>query len=765
MKIKLLMIFILFPALLNCVFALGIPDYAEPPQYPEYPWESRGIGGGGALFVPSISPHNGEMAFLSTDMSAVFQTTNFGADWRTVHFLDLSGGTDSVVCYTSDPDIMYALNIDDMTGNNIFIKKTEDHGLSWQKISNIDEQPYYLETDIHSTERLLTGDWGGFLLSTDGGDTFSYINTVPSLDLTGRAMAGTFWDGNDIFIGFDDGILYSANGGESFTHPGISGIPSDQAIVSLTAAKEGKLIRFFALTLSADDVYAGVDSDGYWSFRGIYRMNYTGSWSGTHWELVSGGFSSDQRCFFVDMAENDINTVYAAGGDADMGFPLVMKSEDGGESWQRSLKNVGNENVYTGWAGYRGDVDWWWGEFAEGFCVSQTDPDRAIITDMGFVHLTDDGGLTWRQAYVDPADQNPINTNTAKRGFYRTSGIEQTGTWWMTWMTDRIVFASMTDIISARSTDGGIRWQRDYNNGLDKNTTYKVLKHPDQDIFYAVTSSLHDMYQSTYLQDETIDDGDGELMISQDYGATWQLVHDFGRPVVDFAFSPNDPDTLYVSVIHSGTGGIYMTKNLNDGTSASWQKCTGPPRTEGHVFNIKVIDDGTDDTLVVTYSGRRDPDGEFTLSSGIFVSSNGGDSFQDVSIPEMHRWTKDVIIDPNDPAQDTWYVCVFSHWGAYPNEVGGLYRTRNRGEDWQLIGNVYRAESCAVDPLNPDHMYLTTESEGLWETWNLNDDDPVFTQIEDFPFSHPLRVFFEPSHPEIVWITSFGGGMRVNANP
>ena len=40
----------------------------------------------------------------------------------------------------------------------------------------------------------------------------------------------------------------------------------------------------------------------------------------------------------------------------------------------------------------------------------------------------------------------------------------------------------------------------------------------------------------------------------------------------------------------------------------------------------------------------------------------------------MRYWTKDILIDPNDATQSTWYVCVYSGWGGPPNGLGGLYR-------------------------------------------------------------------------------------------
>src|SRR5688572_7669477 len=83
------------------------------------------------------------------------------------------------------------------------------------------------------------------------------------------------------------------------------------------------------------------------------------------------------------------------------------------------------------------------------------------------------------------------------------------------------------------------------------------------------------------------------------------------------------------------------------------------------------------------YSARRAGSPlAFTASSGVFVSTNGGQSWQDRSHNGMRYWTKDVVIDPHDPNQNTWYAAVFSGWGGAPNGLGGLYRTTNRGVNW-----------------------------------------------------------------------------------
>ena len=68
---------------------------------------------------------------------------------------------------------------------------------------------------------------------------------------------------------------------------------------------------------------------------------------------------------------------------------------------------------------------------------------------------------------------------------------------------------------------------------------------------------------------------------------------------------------------------------------------------------------------------------------------------------------------------------------------------------------------AAIDPCNPAHMFVTTETDGLWSTSNLTAASPTFAADPDYVFAHPMRVFFNPNNPAEVWVASFGGGLRV----
>ncbi|MGL4597778.1 MAG: T9SS type A sorting domain-containing protein, partial [Bacteroidia bacterium] len=263
-------------------------------------------------------------------------------------------------------------------------------------------------------------------------------------------------------------------------------------------------------------------------------------------------------------------------------------------------------------------------------------------------------------------------------------------------------------------------------------------------------------------QDNLLDANDpaGKIIYSTDHGATWSNLHVFNHPVFWITLDPSNPNRAYASVIHynngNGVGGIYRCDDLQNLAASTWTLLPNPPRTEKHPASIEVLNDGS---VVCSYSGRRNGAGTFTASSGVFVYDPVGNSWTDVSDAGMFYWTKDIVIDPTDTNQNTWYAGVFSGWGGPPNGLGGLYKTTNRGISWTRISNVDRVTSCAFDPVFTGRVFMTTEQDGLWVCANINAPVPVFAQDSLFPFRQPERVFFNPYNPTEIWVTTFGNGL------
>lgn len=731
--------------------------FAQAPPSPTA-WEPRGPGGGGALFAPSLSPHSTSDMFVACDMSELFRTRDFGRTWTQADFRVIQGNRASQVHFTPDPQVLYT--IDHSTRNLVDLRepvKSTDGGATWQPLPGdpTGADSYAMLGDPNDAQRVFVVDYMNLHASRDGGQSFRQVYT----DATGGAgayLAGIYSEGDLVLIGTNAGLLVSNDGGQSFQlNPGLAGIDfGAEAMTGFAASREGATLRLVCVTHGSGDVYLDMYACEHWGYQSVYVMD----WGTGTWTRATNGIPAGDHPFFAGMSRGEADVMWLAGG-SDAGSPVVLRSTNGGASWQPVLLTAGNQNVATGWQGQGGDRGWGYGECAQGFGVSPTDPLRAAISDFGYVHVTDDGGATWRQAYVDPATQHPAGSTTPQRRFYGSVGLENTTCWDVLWVDAQTLIAGYSDIRGTRSEDGGATWGFDYSGHAD-NSMYRSVRQPTTGTIFAATASVHDMYQSTRLADNILDPGTGRVLFSTDGGNAWQTMRDFGDVVVWVELDPSEPETLYASVVNraAGTGGVWRTRNASLHAAATWQQLPAPPRTEGHPFNVRVLRDGT---IVATYSGRRNAGGAFTASSGVFVSTDDGASWIDRSDPGMHYWTKDLVVDPADATQSTWHVGVFSGWGGPPNGLGGLYRTRDRGQSWTRVYDLDRVTSLAIDPRDPDHAYLTTETEGLWETRDLSAASPAFTQVAEYPFRQPERVFWNPFDLDEIWVTSFGNGLRV----
>lgn len=715
----------------------------------------RGIGGGGALFSPSINPANTSEYYISCDMSELFHTTDFGLNYSQVHFNEFSGGHNSKVCFTSTPNLLYSISYINDIGTPV---KSTDNGQTWTVLTgNPDDETevYTIHVNYSNPNHIVISWYDEIYYSSNGGSSFTSIHTASSG--SGNVVGGVFFESTHVYIGTNDGVLHSANSGSTWSMMSISGLSSSERIWSFAAAKAGATTRFFCLTGDVADVYVGLQgSDYYGFFRGVYTFDVGGS----AWASVENDIAATDFPMFIDMAENDINTVYMAGSN-DSGEPTIFKTTDAGANWTNTFITANNQNITTGWSGYNGDRGWSYGECPFGFDVASTNPQVVIFGDFGFCHKTSNGGTSWSQAYVSTSDQNSAGSSTPKFQDYTSIGIENTTCWQIHWVNASTMWACYSDIRGLRSTDAGEKWSFNYT-GNNANSTYRIVQATNGTL-YAGSSNIHDMYQSTRLSDGLLDatDANGKIIFSTNDGLTWQDLHVFNHPVFWIALDPNNSNRAYASVIHynggAGVGGIYRCDNLSSGTSSTWTLLPDPPRTEKHPACLVVLNDGK---LVATYSGRRTT--VFTASSGVFVYDPTGNSWSDVSDAGMHYWTKDIVVDPNDASQNTWYVSVFSGWGGAPNGLGGLYKTTNRGVSWtKLTGTTLdRVTSCTFNPNNADEIYLTTEYQGLWKCSNINAVTPVFTQEEAYPFRQPERVFFNPYNTNELWVSSFGNGMK-----
>ncbi|MBS1903833.1 MAG: T9SS type A sorting domain-containing protein [Bacteroidetes bacterium] len=741
-----LLAFVIFACVSSVMVASAV---AQPTSF-----ESRGPGGGGALFSPSFNPTNPDELYLACDMTELFHSTDRGATWSIPDFRSIQSQKMAMVQW-SNGGVVYAIDGSNTYGtDHMRPMKSTDGGASWKVVLNdaTADNAYTIWADPNNNMHLMMSDYNTMYWSSVGAQSFGPVYHTNN-NAAGLAVGGAFYDGNNIFFGTNEGLLVSNDGGNTFDTVSMGGIPKGEFIVSFAGAKTGNSIRLFCVTLG--QVYAGITGADHSEYKSIYRCD----WPTKTWTKVTNGIDASAEPFFVSMPRGDINTVYVAGGSTNSA-PTVYKSTDGGANWNSVFRTGNNQNIYTGWSGQGGDRQWSYGEYALGFQCAPSDANTLVMTDLGFAHISTDGGATWHAAYIPASDLNPKSAPTPTGRSYHSVGLENTTNWNITWFDKNTLFGSYSDIQGTRSTDGGTTWGFGYTGHTD-NTMYQVISFKDTTLFsgtiaYGATSSVHDMYQSTTLTDSRIDGGHGKVLFSTDKGMTWQLDHDFGHPVIWIEADPLNSHTVYACVVNSSSGGIYVSHDAAIGGSSTWTKLAAPPRTEGHPFVIHPLRNGN---LLASYSGHRT--NNFTASSGVFLSTDGGKTWLDRSDNAMKYWTMDVVVDPYDNTEQTWYAGVYSGWGGQANGLGGLYRTTDAGVTWKLMKSMQGVTSITFSPNNPDAMYVTSEVDGLWYCGNRHDIGYNLVQVSSYPFRQPMRVFYNPYDTTEIWVSSFGNGMRV----
>lgn len=509
---------------------------------------------------------------MVTDMSDLYHSLDGGNTWSVVNFTSFVADPSAspTIQFTNIANVLYSTTSNWVSESTLAVKST-DGGNTWNPITTDPTSGngvWFTIANPQNSNQLIVSDYSDLYFSNDGGNTFTNSGNPFYTDTTGNGayVAGTFFDGSNIYLCTQQGLLVSINSGQSWSGPLEPGITNED-IVSFAGAKSGTTTRFFCITQTKGSVYVGTNGFNSSSYSNVYSLDYGASWVQKNNGILSGDWP-----FYVAMAVDNINVAYLGGSSGNSGYPIVLKTSNAGTVWNYVFNTTNNENIQTGYCGYHGDFGYGFSQWALGFTVSLNDSNTVVLTNQGFAHKTNNGGTTWQDVYVPSQYLNPANSPTPKGRYYGTSGLENTSCWELMWYDSLHLFAGYSDIGAVRSQDGGNTWGFDCE-GLTEGNTYMFLKNPSNGVLYATTSSVHDMYQSTYLKDNNIDDGTGSLMYSLDTGKTFQTMYNFGHPVIWLALDPTNANRMYASVInHAGSGnqgGIWISNNIQNNASAN----------------------------------------------------------------------------------------------------------------------------------------------------------------------------------------------------
>ena len=147
---------------------------------------SRGPGGGGALFSASISPHDPQLLYMSSDMSGIYRSPDFGRHWSMLHFRRLQGGHSSPVRFSADPDLLYSIHVSDELDYGSPVRSV-DGGVTLEPLAGdpTEREVWFLDADPEARDRLLIADYSTLYFSPDGGAGFTAVHSGSDLRIAG----------------------------------------------------------------------------------------------------------------------------------------------------------------------------------------------------------------------------------------------------------------------------------------------------------------------------------------------------------------------------------------------------------------------------------------------------------------------------------------------------------------------------------------------------------------------------------------------------
>jgi photosystem II stability/assembly factor-like uncharacterized protein len=706
-----------------------------------------GPGGGGAMFHPTISPHDPNTALVSCDMTGSYITHDGGKSWR---MFNLRGVVEFFVFDPLDRNVIYA------QANGLW--RSHDGGSTWALI-------YPKPSAVKSIK-----------MSSDHSDEDLIADPNPLGNIT--AMAIDPGDSKTLHVAVADrtkakfALFSSRDGGQSWEKQGdlpgqasklwvnpvsqvghrvllIAGAhfiekKSDSGIQKIPLPSAGKVA----------DISLGFKTDG----RPVIYVAgdesaYSSDDEGATWRKVGlGPGGGKMRAIATSLRNPD--TAYVSYRELEEGgikWLGVAKTTDAGRTWRSVWKEDSSPagkpgaNIHDAWITERFGPDW--GENPLVLTVAEQDANLAYATDLGRTMRTTDGGANWVAVYSRRSGENG----------WVTTGLDVTNAYGYHFdpFDQNRQFISTTDIGLFRSEDGGKSWISS-TMGVPKdwmNTTYWIEFDPTvKGRVWSVNSWTHDLPRPKMWRKKGIGDYRGGVCRSEDGGKTWTksnegMAETAPTHILLDPASPPESRVLYVAAFGRG---VY--KSADGGKS--W-KLKNAGITQREPFAWRIVRDGRGTLYVLV--ARRSEDGSIGTDGdgAIYKSMDGAENWSRVSMPEGSNAPNGLAIDPASPSRI--YLAAWARDKGEHGEGGGIYLSEDAGKTWRRVlerdRHIY---DVTIDPRDPKILYASGFESSAWKS---SDRGEHWTRIAGFNFKWGHRVIPDPSDAKKVYITTFGGGV------
>ena len=528
---------------------------------------------------------------------------------------------------------------------------------------------------------------GGMFKSTDAGNSWFSIG-LDSAETIGRVIINPS-DPNEIFVAavgsyftptHQRGIFKSTNRGTSWSQSLFVSDSTGAIDIVMDPTNPD-----FLLAAMWERVRRPNSSHLYGPSSGIYRSTDNGE----TWQLLGpstglpNASSTNVGRIGLAISNTNPNISYALYNDGAVYIGLY-KTTDYGANWTNADPDMEISNGVSNFSWYFGQVR-----------INPTDPNKIYVMDVGFMS-SNDGGANWSLSYQTHVDHhalafNPANTNYLING--DDGGIYISTDNGSTWsgpkqMPNTQFYEIGLDYNNPQKLYGGtqdnntIRTQTgnldDWNALIGGDGFYVIVDFTNPNIIYAES-------QNGYLQKST--DGGANFNYARN-GINQNEPTNWSTPVI---MDPNNSNILYY-----GTNRVYRTTN----GAANWTAISPDLTDDGpRLGTVTTIDVAATNSNVI-YAGTDD--------SHVWVTTDNGTTWNDVSASLPYRWVTRVIVDPNNESN----VYVTFSGLKWHDPQPHVFKSSDKGNNWtDISSNLPDApvNAFAVDNNDPNRLYLGSD--------------------------------------------------------
>ncbi len=762
----------------------------EDQSFPESTgWKVIGPGGGGGVFLPTISPFDENFVFTHCDMTGAYVSCDGGRNWRMFNLWTVP------VDFEFDPDnpnTVYAASRgyrhSEGRGSGLsLLYRSEDRGKRWrivypdvskakkaERLQNFDLVPSELiegvldgsidkiRVDPANSRRIYLGlsplrsyigssgkssdsNAAMLVLSTNYGESWNLVAKLPGQNVK-AIFPGSLKNRSGEVTVFTESacVRINENRGEITELP----LPVDRmiAVEGGTSESETMIYLISPFIRSKGKITGGV----------YLSKDWGENWIQINEDLLKDIAKERVPAFRRGLAVceskpkvayiSTINPISHENGTIEEQY-CIFKTENAGKNWKPVLlastpRGYITDNFKGSWM--ERSFDPGWGGSPIDLGVAPINPDICFAGDNGRGYKTTDGGKSWEQVY----SQNRSDGSVASGGLDVTTCY---GVHFDPFDKDHF-FISYTDMGLFHTFNGGKSWFH-VLNGIPRpwqNTCYWIGFDPEvKGRVWSVWANAHDLPRDKMFGDRGFDRFLGGVAVSDDDGRTWRKSNN-GIPenavctnILIDPDSPVDARIMYVSVFDKG---VYKS---TDG-GKNWMEVNNGLGENLFAWQLQRASTGR---LFVLFSrGKRKGK---TVNGAIYYSDDQAAGWKKLSLPEGVNAPHDLLIDPENT--ERMYLSCWPRTSEGNDICGGVYKTEDGGNTWkQVFDEKVRVNSAGLDPNKPDIIYINTfqnaayRSDNYGETWN---------RIEGYRFKWGQRAIPDIHNPGMLYLPTYGGSV------